>query len=201
MSYIKTNWVNDETPISASNLNKIENQLEENTNNIEENTTNIGALNNLTTSNKTNIVNAINEVDENSSLNTQHISQLVEEVENIGSGLTSVNSIARSATTGVTTPVTLLETTITDEGVYLFVANIPINFYGQTGRDVLVRFLINDVSYSTTGGNSNADYTFYCPLNVLAEISANTTIKITIQDPAGKTYACTSFALRYIRLK
>lgn len=34
MSYTKTNWVNGETPINATNLNKIENQLEKLTNMI-----------------------------------------------------------------------------------------------------------------------------------------------------------------------
>jgi hypothetical protein len=27
MAYIKTNWINDETPLNAENMNKIENQL------------------------------------------------------------------------------------------------------------------------------------------------------------------------------
>ena len=35
MAYTKTNWVDGETPITANNLNKIENQLENNTNDIE----------------------------------------------------------------------------------------------------------------------------------------------------------------------
>lgn len=35
MAYAKTNWVDGETPITANNLNKIENQLENNTNDIE----------------------------------------------------------------------------------------------------------------------------------------------------------------------
>ena len=35
MAYEKTNWVNDSLPaINAENLNKIENQLEQNTNDI-----------------------------------------------------------------------------------------------------------------------------------------------------------------------
>ena len=53
MAYTKTNWVNGETPINATNLNKIENQLEANdtatstnTDNIGTNTTNISTLGN-----------------------------------------------------------------------------------------------------------------------------------------------------------
>ena len=42
MAYTKTIWVNNSAPaISATNLNKIENQLESNTNDIDTNTTNI----------------------------------------------------------------------------------------------------------------------------------------------------------------
>lgn len=34
MSYNKTTWVDGETPLSAQNMNKIENQIEQNTNDI-----------------------------------------------------------------------------------------------------------------------------------------------------------------------
>jgi hypothetical protein len=35
MSYTKTNWINGETPINATNLNNIENGIKVNANNIE----------------------------------------------------------------------------------------------------------------------------------------------------------------------
>ena len=65
MAYIKTVWENlpsETTPINASNLNKIENG-------IYENSINSGELSNLETTNKSNLVSAINE-------NTQNISKV-----------------------------------------------------------------------------------------------------------------------------
>ena len=49
MAYVKTNWVDNSTPINASNLNKIEDQLEDNTNNIEDNTDEISSINSAIT--------------------------------------------------------------------------------------------------------------------------------------------------------
>ena len=115
--------------------------------------------------------------------------------------MTSVLSTARSATTRVTTEVNLLEATIADAGVYLFVADIPINYYRQTGRDLLIRLKVNNSNILTIGGNSNADYTIHSSLITMAEIPDNANIKITIQDTSGKTYACTQFILKYIRLR
>lgn len=66
MSYEKTNWINDQTPINADNLNKIENQLETSDTDIADldsrvgtNETNIGTLNTDLSSLGTS-VNAIN---------------------------------------------------------------------------------------------------------------------------------------------
>lgn len=58
MAYTKTNWVNGQTPINATNLNKIENG-------IAENYTAIGTLSNLNTTNKSSLVSAINEINSN----------------------------------------------------------------------------------------------------------------------------------------
>jgi len=62
MAYTKTNWVNGQTPINESNLNKIENG-------IYNNDAHIGDLNDLETDDKTNLVEAINEA-------TAHIGDL-----------------------------------------------------------------------------------------------------------------------------
>lgn len=63
MAYIKTIWENlpsESTPINASNLNKMENG-------IYDNSVNIGDLSNLETINKNNLVDAINENVDNTS--------------------------------------------------------------------------------------------------------------------------------------
>ena len=63
MAYTKTNWINDSVPaINAGNLNKIEQGIYDNSVATEENTSNIGDIDNLTTKNNSNVVEAINEV-------------------------------------------------------------------------------------------------------------------------------------------
>ena len=56
MAYEKTNWINNVTPLNATNMNHIETG-------IEANSTNIGDLSNLSTTAKNNTVAAINELD------------------------------------------------------------------------------------------------------------------------------------------
>lgn len=61
MAYIKTNWENspsETTPLNASNLNKIEEGIYQNSLKADQ----VGDLSNLETINKTSIVNAINEL-------------------------------------------------------------------------------------------------------------------------------------------
>lgn len=66
--YTKTNWVNDETLLSANNMNKIENQLETLTTNAINEAEDMGDLEDLDTTDKTSLVNAINEVAGNSGI-------------------------------------------------------------------------------------------------------------------------------------
>lgn len=77
MSYSKTNWTNNSTPaINADNLNKIEQGIYDNDAAISSANTNIGTLTNLTTTEKSNLVGAINEVDSNTDINTTNIGDL-----------------------------------------------------------------------------------------------------------------------------
>lgn len=63
MAYTKTNWVNDSVPaINAGNLNKIEQGIYDNSVAIEQTSDNLGDLDDLTTQNNSNVVEAINEV-------------------------------------------------------------------------------------------------------------------------------------------
>jgi hypothetical protein len=120
----------------------------------------------------------------------------------VNTGLTSVTSTTLGATTGTTTQVKLLETTILDEGVYFFNALIPMNYYGQDGRNLNCRLLVNDTQKAINGGviNTNA-FTLYSPLSAIVDVPSNATIKVTIQDTLGKTFACPQFELQYIRLR
>lgn len=77
MSYSKTNWTNNSTPaINADNLNKIEQGIYDNDAAIASANTNIGTLTNLTTTEKSNLVGAINEVDSNTDINATNIGDL-----------------------------------------------------------------------------------------------------------------------------
>lgn len=65
MAYNKTTWENapsTNTPINANNLNKMEEGIYENSLTSESNSNKIGALSNLQTTNKSNLVAAVNEV-------------------------------------------------------------------------------------------------------------------------------------------
>ena len=63
MAYTKTTWINNSSPaISAANLNNIENGIAANDSAITNINTNIGDITSLETSDKTNIVTAINEI-------------------------------------------------------------------------------------------------------------------------------------------
>lgn len=64
MAYTKTNWTST-TPINTTNLNKIEEGISANDTANTNNAKNIGTLSNLNTTEKSNLVGAINEVNTN----------------------------------------------------------------------------------------------------------------------------------------
>lgn len=76
MAYTKTNWVNDTTPINATNLNKIEQGIYDNDDKI-------GDLTLLNTASQDNLVNSVNEVysDVLSLLTTQSFTSASQSVE------------------------------------------------------------------------------------------------------------------------
>lgn len=61
MAYEKTSWTNT-TPVNPTNLNKIENGINQNSEDIEINNDKIGDLNTLNTTDKSSLTGAINEV-------------------------------------------------------------------------------------------------------------------------------------------
>lgn len=65
MAYTKTNWINGSTPaINATNLNKIETELEALDTGVSTANSNIGTLSELETEEKASLVDAINEVND-----------------------------------------------------------------------------------------------------------------------------------------
>lgn len=115
--------------------------------------------------------------------------------------INSFSATAISATTGVTSEKTILNNTITETGVYIIWANIPLNYYGQSGRELYLRLKINDIERWYSFGVCNTYiFTLFTQLFTVQNISANSNIKITVQDPSGKTYAVNSFTLYYMKL-
>ena len=113
----------------------------------------------------------------------------------------SFSASALNATTSVTSERTLLNNTITEAGIYLIWANMPLDYYGRKGRELYLRLKINNVERWYSYGVCNTYvYTLCMQLFTIQNISVNSNIKITVQDPSGKTYAVNSFTLYYMKL-
>lgn len=105
------------------------------------------------------------------------------------------------ATTGNTSEVILGSGSIAEAGVYMFWASIPVNYYGQDGRNLYLRLRINEIERWYNLGVCNIyTYTLSSMLFSINEIPSNSDIKITIQDSVGKTYSCSAFNLYYLKL-
>lgn len=106
------------------------------------------------------------------------------------------------AVTTSTEEITLISGTIKSAGTYLIVANIPTNYYGADGRELVVKLKINDktVWYTANVLNSYA-WTCNATLCHIAKVSINSSIKITISDVSGKSYAVPQFSMEMIRIK
>lgn len=119
MSYTKTNWTNNSAPaINADNLNKIEQGIYDNDAAIASANTNIGTLTNLTTTEKSNLVGAINEVNSNTETNMTNIGDLSDlettTQTDIVSAINEVDSHADTNTTNIGDLTTLTTTADAD---------------------------------------------------------------------------------------
>ena len=104
--------------------------------------------------------------------------------------------------TETTAETTILSSQISKGGIYLFTANIPVNYYGQTGRDLVLKFYVNDsMVWANTGVINTSAWTLSASLAQLVKIKSDSTIKITIQDKSGKSYAIGAFFIYCLRLK
>ena len=145
MSYIKTNWQNkpnQSTPINATNLNHIEDG-------IYDVSTSIGDLNNLNTTEKSDIIGAINEVNSK----TIPISQggtgattASNAISNLGVSGTVLYS-NESGTTG----------TITLSQPYTNFVRIGVYAQGQYDNDSIYNEMLTSISYMTLGCTSFND--------------------------------------------
>lgn len=149
MSYIKTNWQNkpnQSTPINAANLNHIEDG-------IYDVSTSIGDLNNLNTTEKSNIIGAINEI------NTKTIP-----ISQGGTGATTSSSaISKLGVSGTVLYSNESGTTgtITLSKPYTNFSRIGVYAKGQYDNDSIYNEMRTSISYMTLGctsfNNSNYD--------------------------------------------
>lgn len=119
----------------------------------------------------------------------------------LNSGIISFTSTKLDVTTS-TEEITLLSGTVKQTGTYLIVANIPTNYYGVSGRELVVKLKINDgVVWYTSNVLNTYIWTCNVALCYIFNVPANSNIKITIRDVSGKSYAVPQFTLDMIRIK
>lgn len=141
---------------------------------------------------QTNIQTAISTLEEN----------VETEMNNINTAITSVAVPALSVQTDTTEHI-LKSFTIETAGRYMFLADVPLNYYGETGRTLYLKLKVNNSEKFIGGGiiNTNA-YTLYTKLLTVADVPANGTVEITLKNDAdGKQFACVGFNLQYFKLK
>ena len=157
MAYTKTEWVNDKAPaINATNLNNIENGIEEAHNEI----TKIGDLSQLKTENKDNLVNAINEgvvnyIDNQEVFTNEYLNgkKIYSKRIVVGSLTTGTNSRAHNVTNFDTMWIDLSNSFIKANSSKLCYS-FNMVLYGSTSNSDRLQTFVNETSVNiiSTGG-------------------------------------------------
>lgn len=147
----------------------------------------------------------INFVNGETRLNKQTMDTLQDNVEdaidNINSGLQVIPTFALPVTS-TTEEQALLNTTISEAGTYLFVVNVPMNYYGESGRELFLYLKINNKLVATHQAVISDAYTITQNITEIKNIPANSAINITVRNTvAGKNFAAGNGQLQYIKLK
>jgi hypothetical protein len=156
MAYIKTTWENEpneSTPLNASNLNKIEEGIYQNSLKADQ----VGDLTDLKTTDKTNIVSAINELKDGEEYSTSEVKTNKVWIDG--------KTIYRKVYTGTTT----------SSGVFTVVTD---TFDGTVIRfDGTAKNTANNVIYPLVGENgSSGDFIFpYLQGTTIQLVNSNTT--------------------------
>lgn len=164
MSYIKTNWQNkpnQSTPINAANLNHIEDG-------IYDVSTSIGDLNNLNTTEKSNIIGAINEVNSK----TIPISQGGTGATTSSSAISNLGvsgTVLYSNESGTTGTITLIQP-------YTNFVRIGVYAQGQYDNDAIYNEIYTHINYMTLGATSIADTQYNCTVWRTAFINFSGTV-------------------------
>ena len=124
------------------------------------------------------------------------------EMNNINTEITSVAVPALAVKTDTTEHV-LKSFTIETAGRYMFLADVPLNYHGETGRTLYLKLKVNNSEKFVGGGIINANaFTLYTKLLTVADVPANGTVKVVVNnDTDGKQFACLGFNLQYFKLK
>lgn len=128
--------------------------------------------------------------------------KVITDLDDINTEIISVTVPALAVKTDTTEHV-LKSFTIETAGRYMFLADVPLNYYGETGRTLYLNLKVNNTEKFVGGGviNTNA-YTLYTKLLTVADVPSNGTIEITLKnDTDGKQFACLGFNLQYFKLK
>ena len=151
MAYNKTNWENlpsTNTPVSASNLNKIENGIYDNSLKADQ----VGDLTQLTTTEKSTLVGAINET------NT--------EIGNITGTILWTNSSPTSAFSSQTITLSSNDFDIYEVFYYISTENIQVlTSKSIKGHGTRLMIPSTNMEYRTMTSNSDTSYTFNVPSN------------------------------------
>lgn len=124
------------------------------------------------------------------------------QLNNINTALETVNVPALTVQTDTTEHV-LKSFTIEKAGRYMFLSDVPLNYYGAIGRTLLIRLKVNGIERYVGGGiiNTNA-YTLYTKLLAVADVPVNATVSVTVKnDVADKQFSVGAFAIQYFKLK
>lgn len=124
------------------------------------------------------------------------------DLDSINGAITNVEVPALTVQTDTTEHV-LKSFTVTKAGRYMFLADVPINYYGATGRILYLRLKVNGVEKFVGGGIINVSaYTLYTKLLAVVDVPDNANVSVSIQNNlANAQFACGAFGLQYFRLK
>ena len=168
MSYTKTNWTST-TPINTTNLNKIEEGISANDTGNTNNATNIGTLSNLNTTEKSNLVGAINEVNTNDirrstySTDEQVIGTWIDGKPLYRKTITFTTTIKANETTSIAHNITNVKNIFIDFSTSFMEANIGatnylsysfplIGYESSTNDKVFCYSTITNIKFYSNGG-------------------------------------------------
>lgn len=203
MAYTKTNWINDETPINADNLNKIENQLAENTDdiatnagNIQENTNDISSLQTSVSG----LTSTVNSQGSNIASNTQKIGSFYNLDNNFYEGVVDVISALNKVPYKLNSSRTT--SSIEDQRGVFNLFGFIIEWQIETNIDVpATSYTTTDITFMSTFTKKPA--VFAQPLgnyNIICQLAGITKTGFTLNARSGDGIARTDRSYLWVAI-